>query len=292
MSRVVVAGPYPIMPGPEAAATFALVRRLVAEGHDVTVISPQPSAAHHFADPGSPRGAARLTMLLRDVEILHLRLDAAALDAGQESRALMAGRLALRVALQRAGRRVVRLDRVPPSVSRQFAIVVLSKADEVVVATEGEQQALVDAGVPVARIVVDPEPEIGRGATRPGERLDVASLAPRPLSLTSADEVQDLVRRRAAGARAARRAAAVTDLGTASSSLRQLPQMERPLTRSNKVGGVFLKRVMAKATQWQYDNVIVAVNRLHQATTRAVETLEAELAEPARPEPRPDGPAR
>lgn len=283
MSRVVVAGPYPIMPGPEADATFALVRGLVGEGHDVTVVSPQPSAAHHFADPASPRGAARLAKLLRDVDVLHLRLDAAALDAGRESRALMAGRLAIRVVLQRARRRIVRLDRVPPVVSRQFASVVLAKADEVVVASGAEQQALVAAGVPVSRVVVAPEPEMDRADAEPKERIDAATLAPRPPTLASAQEVEGLVRRRAAAARAARTASVAGDPGTAASSLRQLPQMERPLTRSNKLGGVMLKRLMAKVTQWQYDNVIVSVNRLHQATTRAVETLEAELSE-RRPE--------
>ena len=77
MSRVVVAGPYPTMPGPESAATFALVRSLVAAGDDVTVVSPQPSAAHHHAallqqevEHGVDRiGAAQRDSLFRFVDV-------------------------------------------------------------------------------------------------------------------------------------------------------------------------------------------------------------------------------
>lgn len=279
MSRVVAAGPYPIMPGPESAATFSLVKRLVAAGDDVTVISPVPSAAHHFADPGSPRGAARLAKLLRDVDVVHLRLDAAALGAGADSRALMAGRLALRVALQRAKQRHVRLDRVPSTVSRQFANVVLGKADRVLVTTEGERDALVAAGVDAGRVIVEPEPEMvasASGASAP--RRAPAPEGAGPAGLTSAAELQDLVRRRAVADRAARHKGSEPAAGAASLPLRHLVRMERPPTRSNLPGGSFLKRSIEKATQWQYDNVIASVNRLHEATIQAIDNLESELA--------------
>jgi len=281
MSRVVVAGPYPTMPGPESAATFSLVRRLVAAGDDVTVISPVPSAAHHFADPGSPRGAARLAKLLRDAEVLYLRLDAAALAAGAESRPLMAGRLALRVALQRAKERHVRLDRVPGTVSRQFANVVLGQADRVLVTTEGERDALVAAGVDAGRVAVEPEPEMlaaASGATAPRRVVRSADGAV-PASVTSAAELQELVRRRALEDRAARRNGSEAAAGEASLPLRHLVRMERPPTRSNFPAGSFVKRSMEKAMRWQFDNVIASVNRLHEATIDAVEALEAEVAE-------------
>lgn len=281
MSRVTVAGPYPTMTGPESAATFSLVKRLVAAGDDVTVISPVPSAAHHFADPGSPRGAARLAKLLREVEVLHLRLDAAALSAGAESRPLMAGRLALRVVLQRAGRAHVRLDRVPATVSRQFANIVLAKAASVLVTTEPERDALVAAGVAAGKVVVEPEPEMvaaatGQSAPRRVVRTGGGAV---PAAGASAEDLQELVRQRTVEDRAARRKASEPASGAASLPLRHLVRMERPPTRSNFPAGSFVKRSMEKAMRWQYDNVIAAVNRLHQATIDAVNNLEAELAE-------------
>ena len=273
--RVVVAAPYPTMPGPEAAASFALVRRLVAAGDDVTVISPQPSAAHHHADPGGPRGAARLARLLRGVEVVHLRLDAAAMAAGSESRALLPGRLALRAALQRAARREVRLDRVPAPVSRQWAKIVLGAADRVLVAGEGERAALVAAGVDASKVAVEPEAEMVEAATASTRRSAPVEPAA-AVGAASAADLEDLVRRRAAADRALHRKASTVAEGTASLPLRHLVRMERAPFRSDKPGGAVLKRLLAKGLAWQFDNVIASVNRLHQATIEAVDNLAAE----------------
>jgi hypothetical protein len=274
VSRVVVAGPYPTMPGPESAATFALVRRLVAGGDDVTVISPQPSAAHHHADPGGPRGAARLAKLVRGADVLHLRLDAAALGAGSDARSLFPGRLALRTALQRAGRAEVRLDRVPGTVSRQWANLVLGPAARVLVGADGERAALVAAGVDPAKVDVAPEPEMAEPAAP--RRAVASTAAAAPAAGVSAADLQELVRRRAADDRALHRKASAAPEGTASLPLRHLVRMERAPVRSNKPGGAVLKKAMAKALQWQFDNVIASVNRLHQATIDAIDNLEAE----------------
>jgi hypothetical protein len=280
VSRVVVAGPYPTMPGPESAATFALVRRLVAAGDDVTVISPQPSAAHHHADPGGPRGAARLAKLVRGADVLHLRLDAAALGAGSDARSLFPGRLALRTALQRVGRAEVRLDRVPGTVSRQWANLVLGAAERVLVGSDGERAALVAAGVDAAKVEVDLEPEMAEPAAPRRAVAAPASGAPAPAAGVSAADLQALVRRRAAEDRALHRKASAAPEGTASLPLRHLVRMERAPVRSNKPGGAVLKKAMAKALQWQFDNVIASVNRLHQATIDAIDNLEAERADP------------
>jgi hypothetical protein len=277
VSRVVVAGPYPTMPGPEAAATFSLVRRLVAAGDDVTVISPQPSAAHHTADPGGPRGAARLASLVRGADVLHLRLDAAALGAGSDARSLFPGRLALRTALGRVGRAEVRLDRVPGTVSRQWANLVLGKAARVLVGSDGERASLLAAGVDPAVLAVDPEPEMVEAAAGgfSARRMAPGSLPPAPPAGASATALQDLVRRRAAEDRALHRKASAAPEGTASLPLRHLVRMERAPVRSAKPGGAFVKRLIAKALQWQFDNVIASVNRLHQATLDAIDNLEA-----------------
>ena len=55
-SRVVVYGEYPPFPTPGAAATLETVRSLLADGRDITVVSPTPSAAHHHADVGNAKG--------------------------------------------------------------------------------------------------------------------------------------------------------------------------------------------------------------------------------------------
>jgi hypothetical protein len=46
VTRVLVAGSYPPVPGPASAATVAAVRREWDDGNEVTVVSPRPSAAH------------------------------------------------------------------------------------------------------------------------------------------------------------------------------------------------------------------------------------------------------
>lgn len=279
MSRVVVAGPYPPMTGPEAQATFAFVRRLVADGKDVTVISPWPSAAHHHADPIAKRGSVRLAKLLRDVDVLHLRLDAAALHAQADDRSLFPVRMALRVALQRPKRSEVRLDRVPPKVSRQWANLVLGPAARVLVATEVERQALVAAGVDAAKIHVEPEPEMVAAETAPAVRRVPAGSAPEPEpEPATASELQALVRRRATEDRVVNRKPMPNDEEPASLPLRHLVRMERAPVRSSLPGGTLVKRLLAKALAWQFDNVITSVNRLHQATIDAFDNLEAEVA--------------
>ena len=270
--RVVVAAPYPTMPGPEAAATFALVRQLVAAGDDVTVVSPAPSAAHHHADPGGPRGAAKLARLVGGADLLHLRLDAGSLGAASDSKTLLPARLALNAALRRVGESEVRLDRVPANVSPQWASLVLGRATRVLVDGHAAEGALLRAGVDPARVVVQPEPELA--APRSARRATSPVSTP---DAPTATELQDLVRRRAAEDRATnRRPQATAAEGAASLPLRHLVRMERAPVRSNKPGGAFLKRAIAKLLQWQFDNVIASVNRLHQATIDAIDNLEAQ----------------
>lgn len=280
MSRIVVAGPYPTMTGPEAQATFSFVRRLVAEGKDVTVISPWPSAAHHHADPIAKRGSIKLAKLVRDADVLHLRLDAAALHADADDRSLFPVRMALRVAMQRPGRCEVRLDRVPRTVSRQWATLVLGRAALVLVTTEDERQSLTAAGVPASKIVVDPEPETLAAACGPPPRRSEATraVAAPSQAAVSAAELQALVRSRAAEDRLVNRKPSPTDHELPSLPLRHLARMGRAPVRSSKPGGTFLKRLLIKSLAWQFDNVIASVNRLHQATIDAFENLEAQLA--------------
>jgi len=69
VSRAVVVGPYPPTADPAGAVTLAEVRALRAEGHDVLVISPEPSAARVDASPQTRRGARRIAHLLRGADV-------------------------------------------------------------------------------------------------------------------------------------------------------------------------------------------------------------------------------
>jgi glycosyltransferase involved in cell wall biosynthesis len=63
--KILMVTPYP--PHRDGLAAYALqsVRRLRAEGHDVQVLSPGPSAAHQHLDLVGPRGAAALARRVR-----------------------------------------------------------------------------------------------------------------------------------------------------------------------------------------------------------------------------------
>ena len=63
--RILMVTPYP--PARDGLANYAVqeVKRLRAEGHDVEVLSPGPSAAHHHLDLRGPRGALALGKRLR-----------------------------------------------------------------------------------------------------------------------------------------------------------------------------------------------------------------------------------
>lgn len=66
--RILVVSPYP--PVRDGIATYALqtVRALRRQGHDVEVLSPGPSAAHHHLDLVGPRGALALAKRIRDYD--------------------------------------------------------------------------------------------------------------------------------------------------------------------------------------------------------------------------------
>ena len=277
--RVVVAGPYPTMPGPESAATFGLVRDLVAAGDEVTVVSPAPSAAHHHADPGGPRGAARLARFVGSADLLHLRLDATSVGAASESPRVLPARIALNGVLRRARESEVRLDRVPANVSPQWVSLVLGKAARVLVQDDAAAGALVRAGLPSDRVVVAPEAALTDHDARSRRVMVAASAGAGLVASPTAADLQELVRRRSVEDRIANRRATTVTEGTASLPLRHLVRMERAPVRSNKPGGAFLKKAIAKLLQWQFDNVIASVNRLHQATIDAIENLEAGRAQ-------------
>jgi glycosyltransferase involved in cell wall biosynthesis len=68
MSRILMVTPYP--PIRDGIGTYAAqeVKRLLLDGHDVEVLSPQPSAAHHHLALRSPRGVAALAKRVADYD--------------------------------------------------------------------------------------------------------------------------------------------------------------------------------------------------------------------------------
>ena len=63
--RILMVSPYP--PARDGLANYAVqeVKRLRAQGHDVEVLSPGPSAAHHHLDLVGVRGALALARRVR-----------------------------------------------------------------------------------------------------------------------------------------------------------------------------------------------------------------------------------
>lgn len=277
--RVLVAAPYPTMGGAEAAATFALVKELVADGDDVFVVSPRPSAAHAHADPGSPRGAARLASLVAGRTRLVVRLDAGALAVSSESPRLLPGRVALAAAIRRVPRADVILDRVPSTVVPRWASLVLAPAASVTVSSAGERDAVVAAGVPAAKVNVDPDilppspDRILEAIARPSAQVGPADAG------LSASAIEELVRRRASEMQTPTEAGfGPGRVGVASKPLRAIPPLERPRIRSNNPAYASVKRVQLKLLAWMFDWVIQHVNHLHQATIEAIELAEGERA--------------
>ena len=279
--RVLVFGPYPPSPGHEASQTFELVRSLVEEGHDVTVVSPVPSAAHHHADPGSPAGALALWRLLAGVDRAVVRLDAAGLLAGADPARVLPGRVALGRALRRAPLVELRLDRVPTAVSPKWVSMVAGVADVVSVDDEEQRSALVAAGLSAGRVTVDDSmahPVLGHGRDLPA------------WSGTTREALQRDVRRRAAVVREAREAresgAAGRTAGRSSASLplREIAPLGHAPIRSPKPGVAYVKRLVRKLVAWQLDPIIQHINRLHRATLDSLERAATERSDSSRPD--------
>lgn len=77
MSRILVVSPYPPVRDGIGAYAVQQVRALRRQGHDVEVVSPWPSAAHHHLDLVGPSGAKALKRLMAgyDRVIVHFHPD-------------------------------------------------------------------------------------------------------------------------------------------------------------------------------------------------------------------------
>jgi hypothetical protein len=157
-TRLVLYGEYPPFSTPGAAATLATVRSLLAEGREITeieVVSPRPSAAHHHAEAGDPKGAAKLARLVAGADFV------AHLDPGilGESSALgpAAARAAFGIAVRRARSATIYLSPLTARPTRTWVRSILGAADRVVVASAEDARTLRAAGLDDRKLSVAEE---------------------------------------------------------------------------------------------------------------------------------------
>jgi hypothetical protein len=237
--RTVIYGPYPPIPGAGATATLEHVRRLLASGNEVRVISPTPSAAHEYADLRRPKEAWRFARKASGAAQLTVHLDAG-LVASAGHRQELPARLALAVAVRSAGRSTVYLPRGDGRLSAGWARLVVDAADEVLAEVEEVPD---DAG----------------SADPPAAALDW-NLGPQP----TRDEMEAEIRRRAMLRRTSE-----GSVGSDPGALGALPRLHPAAARSANPLAAVVKRTVRRLVAWQIDPVIEHVNLLHWAAAEA-----------------------
>ena len=284
MSAALVYGPYPPATGRAPAATLAAVRELLAEGVEVTVVSPIPSGAHHHADLRRLNGLLRLAKLLAGADRVILYVEPGLLGGSLPRKAVPPGRLAVGAALRRPRSVVVHCAPIGGSLHPPSVRWVFGSAQRVVAASPEDRDAFVAAGLPAERVEVAAAPEPvparssvasatpeGNGATASPPAADAWALS----ASAGRDEIQAEIRRRAAA-----HATATGGDGRPADHLPGTP-VTRPLmamrplgpppVRSPKPGVGLVKRLIRKATGWELDPIIEHVNRLQRATLEAFE---------------------
>ena len=269
MSRLVIYGEYPPLPGPAAEATLASVRAGLAGGADVVVVSPRPSAAHHHADLATVAGAALLARLAPGAD-LEIALDPAVLadrgGRGGPAQALLAA------AVAGARHSTVHLGPLGGPTGRGRVRFVLGRADRVVAASAADADALERAGLDRSRLSVRAEEPAG-AAVAAVAGVDIGSNGeahgePWELSDTPGrEELEAAVRRRAAGDRedAAGNSAASTW------PLHVLVPFTPPTPDSGKPLFSAVKTIVWKLIAWAVLPLAEHVNHLHQATIESVD---------------------
>jgi hypothetical protein len=265
----VVYGEYAPYTTPGAAATLQTVRTLLAGGGDVDieVVSPRPSAAHHHADVGNPRGAARLARLTGGAELV-ARLDPGILgEAGGAGPA--AARSAVGLAVRRARSATVHLSPLTAPPAARWVRSILGPADHVVAASSDDADRLRAAGLDAGRLSVSeeawwraeaPAPAAASEPPSAGEAFHVAAGASR-------DDIEAEVRRRAAGHRETEAANPVA----ASWPLHMLAPLAPAPTGSSKPLFRLIKRYVHRLVAWEVVPIVEQVNHLQRATIESLD---------------------
>ncbi len=254
--RVLVVGPYPPTVDPVGAVVLRHVRALRRRGDggvggdgvdDVEVLSPAPSAAHHAADLGDPRGALRLRRAARDRDlvVVHYTSDlVAGLGTGRRQRATLA-------VWRRALRDVPRIE------------VVVHRMDA------GDDGSVLDLLRASAATFAVPDAGMAtrletRGLELPGLRVDETFARPEPAAAgpeswpADVRGLQATVQARAAGVRSDHHLAEVNRLRASVPIRLALPTSSRP-------GLTTVRRVLQRLTAWEMDPLVGQVNRLRGA---------------------------
>lgn len=164
--RVLVVGSYPPAAGAAAADNLAVVADLLASGHDVEVLSPVPSAAHHHAPLHRMWGPLILARHLRSFDALVLRCEMALVFPPGSGRIGRVARCAAYGLVLRWGPpATVHLAQVdtPGFVAVRSGRLLWRHAHRLVVATEADRLRIAQQSpFPLDRIDVrPPPPEVG-----------------------------------------------------------------------------------------------------------------------------------
>ena len=283
--RVVVYGEYPPCPTPAASATLASVRSLLAAGRQIEVASPRPSAAHHHADAGNPKGAAKLAAIVGGAEFV-ARLDPGILRHTRGAGPI-AARTALALAVRRARSTTISFPPLTTAPAGKWVRSILGPAERVVVASQEDADRLRAAGLDGKKVSISSEawwlPAAPRGAAS-GASVS-SSTAPDGWDVpegASREQIEAEV-----GLRAARDRAddAATPLSP-SWPLQMLMPLTPAPTESSKPLFRLIKRYVHRLVAWEVVPIVEQVNHLHRAT---IESFDRQAT--AVPDPRPAPPS-
>ncbi len=257
--RVLVYGTYPPAAGPESATTLAAVRALVAEGADVEVVSPWPSAAHHHAHVDGLRGnlgfAARVARSRPDEIVAHL--DPGLLRPRRAGRAEPTARRILGRALRGA---TVHLPPLSGRLDPTYVGWVFRSVAGVVADSPSDADALVAAGVDRAVVTA-------RAPSEPEAVAPVSAPTREPwpaFEPVTREALETEVRRRAAVDRGEAPPAGDEPL-TATRPLDRIPPYGDPPTWSPRPLARLVKRVVWRLTRWEVEPLVDHVNLVHRA---------------------------
>ncbi len=278
-ARCVVYGDYPPFPGAAADETLDTVRTLLADGRDVEVVSPRPSAAHHHADIIRPAGVAAFARRIADGPDVVACIDSTMLAAG--GRRAHAARAMLGVALRRARNLEVRLSPLPHSPDPAWVRAVVGPAERVLVASPADGEVLVGLGMRRERIVEPDEARKQRWHPSGGEEDSGAATGNGDRARTESwhlgaepdrDEVEAEIRRRAERDRAAESTSTVAP----SWPLHLLTPLHPAPVQSSKPLFRVVKRMVHRLVAWEVVPIVEQVNHLQRAAIEAVDRASAD----------------
>ena len=270
--RVVVYGEYPPFTTPGAEATLASVRTLLADGREIEVVSPRPSAAHHHADVATVQGAVKFMRIVRGADVVAW-LDGEMLS-GPTTAARAAARTALGMAVRRARSATIHLGPLRGAVSAAVVRAVLPRAGRIVVTSQGDAEILRAAGLDGTSLSVSDEARVRAAeSAAPPAPETTAQPVPKaawvvPAGAARAD-IEAEVRRRAATHRDHESATPLA----AAWPLHMLSPLAPAPTESTKRLFRWVKRAVHRLVAWEVVPIVEQLNHLQRATIESFDRL-------------------